>query len=68
MAVVISGKQPAATNCDKTQIPMLLEALASVVITSRYDGDTCISSTGEKIRIACIDAPEMKASPRLRPT
>ena len=30
-----------------------------VVITSCYDGDTCTSSTGEKIRLACIDTPEL---------
>jgi len=27
-----------------------------------YDGDTCTSSKGEKIRLACIDAPELKGS------
>ena len=47
---------------------MLLAALASVVIASCYDGDTCTTTRGEKIRLACIDAPEMKTSPRLRPT
>ena len=31
-----------------------------VVITSCYDGDTCTSSIGEKIRLACIDAPELR--------
>ena len=31
-----------------------------VVITSCYDGDTCTSSTGEKIRLACIDALELR--------
>ena len=31
-----------------------------VVITSCYDGDTCTSSTGEKIRLACIDSPELR--------
>ena len=25
-----------------------------------YDGDTCTSSEGEKIRLACIDTPEIK--------
>ena len=29
-----------------------------VLINSCYDGDTCTSSTGEKIRLACIDTPE----------
>ena len=39
---------------------MLLAALASVVIASCYDGDTCRSNTGEKIRLACIDTPELR--------
>ena len=47
---------------------MLLAALASVVIASCYDGDTCTTTNGERVRLACIDTPEMKASTRLRPT
>ena len=35
-------------------------ALETVTISSCYDGDTCTTSTGEKIRLACIDTPEMK--------
>ena len=35
-------------------------ASEKVVITSCYDGDTCTSSTGEKIRLACIDTPELR--------
>tara|TARA_Y100001978_G_scaffold133285_1_gene119158 strand:- start:458 stop:1351 length:894 start_codon:yes stop_codon:yes gene_type:complete len=31
-----------------------------VKIEKCYDGDTCTSSDGEKIRLACIDAPELK--------
>tara|TARA_B100000900_G_scaffold370322_1_gene348748 strand:+ start:586 stop:939 length:354 start_codon:yes stop_codon:yes gene_type:complete len=38
---------------------MLLAALASVVIASCYDGDTCRTNTGERIRLACIDTPEL---------
>ena len=38
---------------------MLLAALASVVIASCYDGDTCTTTTGERIRLACIDTPEL---------
>ena len=38
---------------------MLFAALASVVIASCYDGDTCTTTTGEKVRLACIDAPEL---------
>ena len=32
----------------------------SVTIASCYDGDTCITSEGEKIRLACIDTPELR--------
>lgn len=39
---------------------MLIAALASVVISSCYDGDTCRTTTGEKIRLACIDTPELR--------
>ena len=31
-----------------------------VVIQDCYDGDTCTTSTGENIRLACIDTPELK--------
>ena len=32
----------------------------SVAIQDCYDGDTCTTITGEKIRLACIDTPELK--------
>ena len=38
---------------------MLLAALATVVIASCYDGDTCITKTGERVRLACINTPEL---------
>ena len=38
---------------------MLLAALASVAIASCYDGDTCTTTTGERVRLACIDTPEL---------
>ena len=31
-----------------------------VVIDSCYDGDTCTTTDGEKIRLACIDTPELR--------
>ena len=31
-----------------------------IFIKSCYDGDTCTSISGEKIRLACIDTPEIK--------
>tara|TARA_B100000941_G_C28496718_1_gene551444 strand:- start:1336 stop:1770 length:435 start_codon:yes stop_codon:yes gene_type:complete len=31
-----------------------------ILIKSCYDGDTCTSKYGEKIRLACIDTPEIK--------
>ena len=41
----------------------LLDTKASlnlVKIKNCYDGDTCTTESGEKIRLACIDAPEIK--------
>ena len=34
--------------------------LATVTIQNCYDGDTCTTSEGEKIRLACIDTPELR--------
>ena len=34
--------------------------LPTVTIKSCYDGDTCTTTQGEKIRLACIDTPELK--------
>ena len=39
---------------------MLVAALASVVVASCYDGDTCTLNTGEKVRLACINTPELR--------
>ena len=39
---------------------MFFAALASVVIASCYDGDTCTTTTGERVRLACIDTPELQ--------
>ena len=35
-------------------------ALETVTIRSCYDGDTCRTTDGERIRLACIDTPELK--------
>ena len=35
-------------------------ALPTARIHDCYDGDTCTTSTGEKIRLACIDSPELR--------
>ena len=37
-------------------------ALPNVIIQSCYDGDTCTTNSGEKIRLACIDTPELRGS------
>ena len=45
---------------------LMLEASAfsevreSVTIKSCYDGDTCRTTADEKIRLACIDTPELR--------
>ena len=36
------------------------EVRESVTIKSCYDADTCRTTTGEKIRLVCIDTPELK--------
>ena len=35
-------------------------SLPTTIIQSCYDGDTCTTTDGEKIRLACIDTPELK--------
>jgi endonuclease YncB( thermonuclease family) len=52
---------------NKLFLALLTICLASAsakadVITKVYDGDTVTTSTGEKIRLACIDAPEIKTN------
>ena len=37
-------------------------SLPTTLIKSCYDGDTCTTSKGEKIRLACIDSPELKGN------
>ena len=37
-----------------------------VKIKNCYDGDTCTTTKGEKIRLACIDTPELKG-PKAKP-
>ena len=39
---------------------MLNAALASVLIASCYDRDTCTTTAGGKIRLDCIDTPELQ--------
>ena len=34
--------------------------IGEIIIKDCYDGDTCTSTEGEKIRLACIDTPEIK--------
>ncbi len=54
-----------------SEAPILLIALAlvgysaasawpAVSIRSCYDGDTCNTTTGGKVRLACIDTPELR--------
>ena len=43
---LLAGCAPAATE--------------TVTIASCYDGDTCATEQGEKIRLACFDTPELR--------
>ena len=36
------------------------EKFPTTIIKSCYDGDTCTTINGEKLRLACIDTPELK--------
>jgi len=38
----------------------------NVIIENCYDGDTCTTREGEKIRLACIDTPELRG-PKAKP-
>ena len=40
-------------------VPPVL-AQTTITIDRCYDGDTCTSTDGEKIRLACIDTPELR--------
>ena len=42
------------------------QSLPLVRFQGCYDGDTCTTTDAEKVRLACIDAPEIKNRPRLR--
>ena len=42
-------------------LPVLANSdLPKTIIKDCYDGDTCTTINGEKIRLACIDTPELK--------
>ena len=45
-----------------------MQALAAptVMIERCHDGDTCRTRSGERIRLACIDAPELTGPPEDR--
>ena len=42
--------------------PSAVLAQTIITIQSCYDGDTCTTTTKEKIRLACIDTPELRGS------
>ena len=42
-------------------------AAPTVMIDRCHDGDTCRTRSGETIRLACIDAPELTGAPEVRP-
>ena len=45
---------------------MIFSNKKNVIIESCYDGDTCTTSEGEKIRLACIDTAELRG-PKAQP-
>ena len=53
-------------NLKKKIVEKKIISSEEVVIDKCYDGDTCTTTSGEKIRLACIDTPEIKG-PRADP-
>ena len=53
------GDKVSKNSTDKLNSKVRYE---KVVIDSCYDGDTCTTNAGEKIRLACIDTPELRGS------
>ena len=53
-------------NPKKKKVEKKIISSEAVVIDSCYDGDTCTTTSGEKIRLACIDTPEIRG-PRADP-
>jgi micrococcal nuclease len=45
-------------------IPLLALSLAAACVATVHDGDTVRLCSGERVRIANIDAPELAGSPR----
>ena len=39
---------------------MFLAAFVSVVIASYDDSDTCTTTAGARVRLACMDTPELR--------
>ena len=46
--------------CEALGRKSLKPEIGEITIKDCYDGDTCTSSDGEKIRLACIDTPEIR--------
>ena len=46
---------------------MILPTIAAACIASVHDGDTVRLCSGERVRLAAIDAPELRGSPSCTP-
>ena len=57
---------PTTQKPKKKTVEKKIISSEAVVIDSCYDGDTCTTTSGEKIRLACIDTPEIRG-PRANP-
>ena len=59
-----NGKKNNSYNCHVSSKKENLNSNNSknIKIETCYDGDTCTSTQGEKIRLACIDTPELRGA------
>ena len=48
--------------CESLRRKLNKPRIGKLTIDNCYDGDTCTSITGEKIRLACIDSPEIRGT------
>ena len=61
LSLVIAISLPTSLNSENHIVHgRRLNNEEKINIKSCYDGDTCTSTKGEKIRLACIDTPELR--------
>ena len=58
ITLLFASRQGSLDCAPRTSLPPHKQE--TVIIRDCYDGDTCRTADGERIRLACIDTPELK--------